>query len=486
MAGIALILRYQWRAFWRRFRRTRRRVQFYLTAIAALVYLFAVILPPRLVRAAQELASGQTTSMDVVLWTLCALWLFVLVEDAGVSLTSRHLRMFPIDLGRLLAIRILSVFCSPVALLVALGSAISLSPLLFAPHPVLAVPAALLLYAMAFGFAVSMSHIVAVAELRRQLIALVAVVSIVTGAVSFTRDIQAVAPARAAAAVLPPHLVSEVSIAATPSGVLVPLAALLAIGAAICGLLFWSFRQSVFDESSPRARGRTANSALWLPGRFGGLVRAELYYLRKLLDLWPGLLLASAVSVATLFGPLPPIIHQTIMIVVFVMNTNAIMNCFGLNSSDELTRYGILPVRGRDVLLVKNLGLTLIVAAQVALLIAVTAWRYGPREAGIEMLEAAVLLLSHLAWGNLVAVHAPFKMQFYSFASSGAPLTGIIGSTIGSAPAVILLFLLHSESSSVAAIPGVLLLSLIAYLLSLHYSGRLFEWRRHIIAERLS
>ena len=44
-------------------------------------------------------------------------------------------------------------------------------------------------------------------------------------------------------------------------------------------------------------------------------------------------------------------------------------------------------------------------------------------EAGTEIIVAAVLLLSHLAWGNIVSVTAPFKMQFYRFASSGAPLT---------------------------------------------------------------
>jgi hypothetical protein len=52
MAGIALILRYQWRAFWRRFIRTRHRAQFYFTALALLGWAFAVILPARLSRAA--------------------------------------------------------------------------------------------------------------------------------------------------------------------------------------------------------------------------------------------------------------------------------------------------------------------------------------------------------------------------------------------------------------------------------------------------
>ena len=83
MAGIALILRYQWRAFWRRFIRTRQRAHFYFTALAVLLWAFFAILPATLTRAATELAAGQTTSMDAVLWSFCALWLVVLVWLVG-------------------------------------------------------------------------------------------------------------------------------------------------------------------------------------------------------------------------------------------------------------------------------------------------------------------------------------------------------------------------------------------------------------------
>jgi len=289
------------------------------------------------------------------------------------------------------------------------------------------------------------------------------------------------------AAVSPPHLVSAVSVAATLSAAVIPLLTLVAVSAAVGGLLFWSFRRSVFAQSDKHALGRAADSVLWFPGRFGGLVRKEQHEFRKLLDLWLGLLLVLAVGIASLFGPLPPIVRQAIIVIVFVMNTHVIMNCFGLNTGAELTRYSILPLRGRDVLLIKNLGLTVNVAAQLALLILIAVWRSGPIEAVAEVLVAAVLLLSHLAWGNLVSVTSPFKMQFYRFASSGQPLTAMAGSTIGSAPGVIVLFMLHSESSwSAAMIAAVLLLSLAVYLVSLHHSGRSFERRRHVIGERLS
>jgi hypothetical protein len=485
MAGIALILKYQWRAFWRRVIRTRR-ARSYLLVLTVLGGMLVAILPARLSRAARELSTGQTTSMDVVLWIWCLLWLFVLLDDANVSLTSRDLRTFPINAGRLLGVRILSVFCSPVAMLVAIGSLISLWPLLLARQTVLGVAAALLLFALALGFAISVSHMLGVAELRRKLLA-PAVISIALGAGFFTRGLQAFEQLRTVLDVSPPHLASAVSVAATTAAAIIPLTTLVASCAIVSALLFWSFRRSLFGEPGKPAVGRATDRVLWFPGRFGGLVRKEQHYLRKLLDVWPGLLLVLTVSVASLFGPLPPIIRQSIIVIVFVANTNMILNCFGLNTSTELDRYAILPLRGRDVLLVKNLGLTVIVVAQLALLILVAVWRSGPVEAGAEVIMTAVLLLSHLAWGNLVSVIAPFKIRFHRSASGAEPLTAMAGSTIGSIPGVMVLVLLRFESLwSAAAIVTVLLLSLAVYLVSLYYSGRIFEHRRHIIGERLS
>jgi hypothetical protein len=467
--------------------RTRHGAQFYLTVLAVLGSAFFAVLPARLSRAAQELAAGQTNSMDALLWTFCLLWLFVLVEDASVSLTSRDLRTFPIHVGPLLGVRVLSLFCSPVALLIGLGSLISLWPFFSARHTVLGGAAALLLFALALGLGMSTSHLLSEAGLRRRLLAPVAITSIALGAFFLTQGLQGIEPLRASMALMPPHLVSAVAVAATPSATLIPLITLVAISASVWYLLVWSFRRSLFDQPAKRAEGRAADSVLWFPGRFGALVRKEQYYFRKLLDFWPGLLLVLAVSVASLFGPLPPVVRQSSILIVFVLNTNAIMNCLGMDTGAELNRYAILPLRGKDVLLIKNLGLAMIVAAQLAWLIPTAAWKSGLLEAHAEIIVAAVLLLSHLTWGNMVSVTAPFKMQFYRFASNGAPLTAMVGSTIGSAPGVMVLVLLQSESSfSALGIVVILLLVIAVYLVSLHYSGRRLEHRRPIIGERLS
>ena len=123
----------------------------------------------------------------------------------------------------------------------------------------------------------------------------------------------------------------------------------------------------------------------------------------------------------------------------------------------------------------------------MALLIVTAAWRFGLRDAGAEIIVVAITLLSHLTWGNIVSVIAPFRMPFYRMSSGAAPLTALAGMTLGSIPAVVVLFLLDQESASSApGIAVILFLVIAAYLVSLHHSGRRFEHRRHIIAERLS
>jgi hypothetical protein len=487
MAGIALIFKYQWRAFWRRMIRTRRRAQYYFMVLALLGWVGGVILPERLSRAVHELKAGQTSSMDAVLWTLCALWLFVVVEDTGISLTSQRLRTFPITIGRLLAVRVVSVFCSPVALLIALGSLISLWPFFSARHPVLGATAALLLFALALAVGMSASHVLSVAEWRRRLFVPAAIIGVVFGAFFLSRGREDIEQLQAAMAFTPPHFISAAAVADTPFSILIPLVSLLGIAVLVCSLLVWSFRRCLFSQPASRVKGRTAESVLWFPGRFGGLVRKEQYYFRKLLDVWPGLLLVIAVSVASLFMTPPPVIRQLIVLIVFVLNSNVIMNCLGMDTNVELNRYAIFPLSGQEVLFVKNLGLTMVIAGQLALLIVTAAWHSGFVEASVEIVVAAVLLLSHLTWGNVMSVSAPFKLHFYRFASNDAPVTAMVGSTLGSAPGVAVLLLLHPESSWSAAGIGAILLCVIAtYVATLRYAGKRLEHRRHIIGERLA
>jgi hypothetical protein len=464
------MFRYQWRAFWRRVLRTGR-LKFYLTLLTLLLWVTAATLPDGLSRAAGGLAAGQTPSMDMLLLVLCLLWLVVLGEDLNVSLSSDRLRRFPVDVGSLLTLRLSSLFLSPIAWLATIVSLIGLSPLLSAPHPLLGGVAALFLFALTIGVGMSVSQPAGIAPWRRWL--LVAVASLGAAAMAFL-------------AVNPATLVTTVAVATTPYAMVVPMATLLVTAAAAWYVFLWSFRRSLHAESSARA-ARRATSIARLPGRLGPLVHKEQRSVSRVLDLWMGLLLVLAAAALALAAYMSSTYRQAIFVIVCALNITVTLNCLGLDRPAGLTRYLILPIRGKDLLLAKNVALMVVVGVQLMPLLVVGAWRSGFVQLGAETMVASVLIVAHLAWGNVVSVFDPRRTEPHGFASPGDPLTASISALIGSAPGVGVIFLLRSESRLAAlAIAAIVLLTLAAYYSSLRYAGKSFERRIETISERLA
>jgi hypothetical protein len=290
-----------------------------------------------------------------------------------------------------------------------------------------------------------------------------------------------------AAALFVPNLVTAAAVGVTPSAAFLPVVKLVAVGALVGYLFVWGFRRNLFRQQPPRAAGRATARAFRLPGRFGGLVGKELRYFRRVLDPWVGLSAVLVVSAVSLFLTPSPLVRQVALLFVIASNSNLISNGFGLDKGVEVSRYFIFPMRGRDILLAKNLGLMVLVAAQVSLLLLAAALRSGVLEAGVELLEVCVVLFSHLAWGNIMTVSRPFRMQFYRLAHGGDPLTAQAGIVICSLPAVAMIYLLRSDSAlAPMGIAIVVLMVAGAYYASLQFTGRLLELQRHVVSFRLS
>jgi hypothetical protein len=486
LAGTSLIFRYQCRAFWRRVLRTGR-VKFYLTVLTLLGWMTAVALPDSLSRAAGELAAGQTASMDRLLLVLCLLWLVVLGEDLNLSLSSDRLRRFPLDVRSLLALRLFSLFLSPIAWLATIVSLIGLTPLLSAPHPLLGVLSAFFFFALTIGVAMSVSQQLEIARWRRRLLDAGVALGAVAVAFALPLVYRDARPLIASLMVVSPAtLVTTVAVATTPYAMAVPVATLLVSGAAVWYLFLWSFLRSLHGGTSERT-ARRATSIARLPGRLGPLVQKEQRSVSRVLDLWMGLLLVLAAAALSLFTPLSSTVRQAIFVIVCALNINVTLNCLGLDRPAGLTRYLILPIRGKDLFLAKNVAVMVVVALQLTLLLAIGAWQSGVMQLGAEIVVATVLLLAHLAWGNVVSVFEPRRTEPHRFASGADPVTAVLSVLIGSAPAVAVIVLLLSDSpASALAIVAIVLLTMAAYYGSLRYAGSSFERRIEIISRRLA
>jgi hypothetical protein len=485
LAGTSLIFPYQWRAFWRRVLRTGR-VKFYLSVLILLVWITAVALPDRLSRAAGELAAGQTASMDTLLLVLCLLWLVVLGEDLHVSVSSDRLRRFPLDVRSLLALRLSSIFLSPIAWLATIVSLLGLSPLLSARHPLLGILAALFFFALTIGVGVSVSHLLDIARRRRGrlfavaacgAVVLASVLALQYGTRTLSANLVAANPAR---------LVTTVANATTLSTMTVPVAILLISGVMVWFLLQWSFVRRLYDETT-EPTARRATSIAWLPGRLGPLVQKEQRSLRTAPDVWMGLLPVLSAAALSLWIVPSSTVRLAIFVIVCALNGNVMQNCLGMERPGGLTRYLMFPIRGRDLFLAKNVAVTVVVGLELTLLLAIDAWQSGVVQLGADIVVAIVLLLAHLAWGNAVSVFEPRRTEPYRFSSGADPVTATLSALIGSAPGVTVIVLLQSDSRAAAlAIAAIVLLTMGAYYGSLRYAGASFERRIEIISRRLA
>jgi hypothetical protein len=494
VAGVRQILKYQWKAYWRRFMRPGQLPQFDVLLLLLLGALIIFKLPPVLRRAARELAIGQTPVMDQLLFVIAAAWLYPRIENAIISILSKDLIRFPLTINSLLLVRIGSFFISPAAMIITVGSLLAAMPLIASPRPFIGIAAAILFFVMAASLGLSLSHMMSSAALRIRLMIVTAIVIVPLGAVLFAGGREAGRRLASIIQFTPMRLVTSAAIAPNYPTALLSLITLTGLAALALLLLRWSFRRSLSDpETKPGADtqvcpyAKRAASLIRFPGRLGGLVRKEQNYFRKLPIVWIGLLITLAYSQIFWFGAPHPVTFQVIILIVFSINMALPTNSFGLDEPQEINRYLLFPLRGRDILLGKNLGFAIIVGLQLSVTLPFAFWRLGWREVSFGLIEAAALSFAYMAWGNLDSVSAPYKMRFYRESGGGSLVDAIIGMALCSSPGVAIIYVTRFDSELLAAkIIFILALTALAYLGSLHFAGRKFERGWQKISYRLS
>src|SRR5262245_2011350 len=366
-------------------------------------------------------------------------------------------------------------------MIITTGSMLGRLPLHASPRTFIGIVAAILFFVIAASLGMSLAHMMSSAALRIRLMIVTAIVIVPLGAVLFASGREAGRRLASIVQFTPIRLVTSAATAPNYRTALLSLMTLTGCAALALLLLRWSFSRSLSDQETNRPRSNRAASLIRFPGRLGGLVRKEQNYFRKLPIVWIGLLITLAYSQIFWFGAPHPVSFQAIILIVFSINMALSANSFGLDEPSEINRYLLFPLRGRDILLGKNLGFAVIVAAQLFVTLPLAFWRLGWREVSFDLIGVAALLLAHLAWGNLASVGAPFKMRFYRFTSGGSPIVAMAGLVVGTTPGIVIVYPTRSNSELlVAKIISVLSLTTLAYLGSLHFAGRKFErdWQK--------
>ena len=482
MAGVALAVRFQGRGFWRRMLR-REQARSYLVWLTLGGGFIAFKLPALLSRASGELAAGQTASTHQLLIAACLLWLLVLGEVQD-GLTSARLRRFPLAVRELIAIRILSLWLSPLVWMVTVASILILAPFRAAPHPLLGILCAGLLYAVTIGVGM---NLLALRTLRLTGTVLAFVGVAVVLALAFVQyDWVPRAPA-GLARLNPASLVTTAAMATTPVEVVIPLGLFFLLAATAWSVLPRTFPRT-FEASGPRPfAARRGQRRTWLPGRLGPIIQREHRSVVTIPDWWMAFLpvLVGIVYSFTALGSTT--LRLSTIAIACALNMNLTSNCLGMDRPGGLTRYVIFPIRGWDLLLAKNVGVACAVAIQVAPLLAIGVWMAGAVELGAALIVAGVSLLGHLAWGNVVSVSEPRRAEPYSMVQGTEPVTVLINMAVGGAPGAAVLALLSSASwLATLAIAAIALATLAWYYRSLMHAGVSFERGIEIISKRLA
>jgi hypothetical protein len=186
------------------------------------------------------------------------------------------------------------------------------------------------------------------------------------------------------------------------------------------------------------------------PGRLGGLVRKNLRETLSLLDPYAALLLSLAGGAYRIFGTHPDPAAFTIMglLVALAMSTCA-QSLFGLDGDGGVTRYRLMPVRGWEILVAKDLAF---LAILFVLLL--------PLEPGPGMTFGLVAL----AFGHHSSVLLELPQQRWRFASGALPF-GAMQTAAGMAVG----FLEHQQGL------WVLLAAAMGYVASVYYYGQVWE-----------
>ena len=488
MDRVATVLQYQWRAYRRRFRRGANLSTNNVGVLILLGGLGAIRYFQQLPLAANQLAKGESTRYEALLIVVFLIWLLPVMGESKRSITSSRLLHLPLNTNELFAIRLGSIFCSPLAWIIMAGALTLAYPLAFAEHPLIGIFALLVFLQLGLLVSLTVTDLLHSSLARKLLLGAVLVATVAGGLFWMGKRAELSASLKS---LLPHRMAAAAAVSSTP----LSSVAGLVVFTVLFGLLArWTFKFTLQPRAARRSQAFTVFGVLQLPGKFGGLIKKDLRYASRLLDLYLALPLVILFNVYLVSNPAPSAVALFIVVpLLFLPCLSIAFNAFGLDHSLGLDRYTLLPLSNKEKLFSKNLAFAAVMVALYLTLLPVASWKLGTRAVVLGFVELVVVWMAYVSVGNTMSVKQPFKMQFYRFASGGSPVDALMGMIFGSIPALIIVFLLSRAGSEAlwasGAVLGIGLLLLIytaLFYFSLARAARALENRWEELRRSLS
>ena len=477
MDRITGIIRYQWRAYWRRFTRARSLTagnQGITLIITAVLFFKWVSL---LGSAADALSSGDTKLFQALLTAVLLAWVFLPVSTAPSGVPLHGLLHLPLSLKALFVIRISSLFITPYSWIVVAASLAIGYPLAQAVSPWIGMVAALLLVITSSLIGVTFAHLVSIAMWRRFLI--VFLLLSVSAAVLLSTENGG-------------YLlrvfrfpIDMVTAAAMGRNRITALGLLVVMNLVSVVAALWSLRVHLQNTPGRRSRRKTNSILFRLPTAVGSLAAKDVRYFRTLLDPYFGVLVSALGCIYLVTSDSPSAsVAWVFTLVVFVPNSPLAFNSFGLDSAAALERYALMPATGETVVRAKNLAFLILCTLQVAPLIVLTYGRIGLSAGTFGVVLATSTAAAYLVWGNWMSLSLPSKMHPYRFSPTTGALPELMaGIFFGSLPGILAFVALRSDGIKPMWLAALLLVPFVLlYLMGSARSGRRFARQREWIA----
>ena len=374
MDRIATVLKCQWRAYRRRFRRAGNMTTNNLGVLILIGGLGAIRYFQQLPLAANQLANGETTRYEALLMVAFLIWMLPVMGESKRSITSIRLVHLPLTTNELFLIRLGSIFCSVLAWIIVAGALTLAYPLALAPHPLTGIVALLVFLLLGLFVSLTITDLLYSGLARKLFFAAVLVASAAGGLLWMGKRAELFASLKS---LLPHRLAAAAAVSSTPLSSLAVLAAVTLLTALLAR---WTFKFTLQPRSTRRSQTFTFFGVLQFPGKFGGLIKKDLRYAGRLLDLYLALPIIILFNVYLVSNPAPSAGALFVVVaLLFLPCLSIAFNAFGLDSPLGLDRYTLLPLSNKEKLLSKNLAFVAVMLAFFMTLLPLAFWKLGTR-----------------------------------------------------------------------------------------------------------
>ncbi|MCP4156711.1 MAG: hypothetical protein GY757_53855, partial [bacterium] len=412
MDSLKTVLRYQWKSYWRSFlkkRNTRRR--FFQLIFLALPFLLGWYYE-FLITVSHEAYAGNVRNLERLLIGILLSWtlLPLMANDTYLEISASNMKGFPIDNDTLFRVECFGVLIQPITWLTTLCSLSLVVPLMALETRWLALPTALLFTMIMFLLTILVKNaIYDLPGVRKIFFFLFLMCLFVCTYLGGEPLFEAFS--ETFGVFLITRLPVNIALNRLP---LVWFGVLLLTVLPIFYLTFAVFRRRLSGETMPGRKGNVFIKFSAIPGKLSGLIQKDFYYFLNNSNIYLGacavllylyyLLTETAPEADSLF---------IVQLFIFLPGMNFAINSLGLENGSGIRRYILLPLKGREILLSRNLGYLFIMLFQEVPVFILVLWKFGGFVFLLGMMEFLVIVLLMVGLGNIVSVRNPVRLEFH-------------------------------------------------------------------------